>query len=66
MHNMDDPNSVEAQVSKILNENGWFHNSGWRRKADARVGVVMPPALSMGEAIDEQVGKERERLYDGT
>lgn len=50
----------EKAVGKLLTENGWYRNSGWRRKADARAAGAMPPALSAGQAVDETIGKERE------
>jgi hypothetical protein len=55
----------EQAVGKLLTENGWYRNGGWRRKSDARAVGVMPPPLSAGQAVDETIGKERERIAAG-
>lgn len=62
MNERDNPTTLSHATGKLLQEHGWYFNGGWRRLEDARSGSVMPPALSMGEAVDETVARERREM----
>ncbi len=64
MDERDDKTTLSHGVGELLEQRGWYHNGGWRRQEDARSATTMPPALSMGEAVDETVARERRRLND--